>query len=106
MMIAELVGRRCHWLMSPPVQLLLATPVQFIAGFTFTGEHILPLETGVPTWMSWFQVPAPPIYSLIASILIPHASLYFEASVVLITLVLLGKYLRPWPRAELEAIKN
>ena len=110
MMIAELVGLPVpHWLMSPPVQLLLATPVQFIAGFTFYRGAYFALRNGSANMdvLVSLGTSAAYFYSLIASILIPHASLYFEASAVLITLVLLGKYLETLAKGRTsEAIKK
>ncbi len=110
MMIAELIGLPVpHWLMSPPVQLLLATPVQFIAGFTFYRGAYFALRNGSANMdvLVSLGTSAAYFYSLIASILTPHASLYFEASAVLITLVLLGKYLETLAKGRTsEAIKK
>ena len=110
MMIAELLGLMVpHWLMSPPVQLLLATPVQFIAGFTFYRGAYFALKSGTANMdvLVSLGTSAAYFYSLMASILTPHASLYFEASAVLITLVLLGKYLETVAKGRTsEAIKK
>lgn len=110
MMIAELLGLMVpHWLMSPPVQLLLATPVQFIAGFTFYRGAYFALKSGTANMdvLVSLGTSAAYFYSLMASIFTPHASLYFEASAVLITLVLLGKYLETVAKGRTsEAIKK
>lgn len=110
MMIGELMGLPIpHWLMSPPVQLLLATPVQFIAGFTFYRGAYFALKNGSPNMdvLVSLGTSAAYFYSLIALFVTPHASLYFEASAMLITLVLLGKYLETLAKGRTsEAIKK
>ena len=97
-MLGDLVGQ--HWMLPPLWQFLLATPVQFILGAHFyraawhavragTGNMDLLVAVGTSSawglsmWL-WLAAPA-------------HAShmpaLYFEASAVVITLVMLGKWL-------------
>ena len=95
-MIGDLFGQ--HWMLPAWAQFLLATPVQFILGARFykAGWHALKAMTGnmdllvaigttagygLSLWL-WFT--AHPGH-------VPH--LYFEASAVVITLVLLGKWL-------------
>jgi len=95
-MVGDLLGR--HWMLSPIWQFLLATPVQFVLGARFyrAGWHALKARTGnmellvaigttagwaLSTWL-WWRADAGDM---------PH--LYYEASAVVITLVLLGKWL-------------
>ena len=95
-MLGDLFGR--HWMLPAWVQFLLATPVQFVLGARFykAGWHALKALTGnmdllvalgtsagwglsVWLWLTAHEGHA------------PH--LYFEASAVVVTLVLLGKWL-------------
>ncbi|MDD0839552.1 heavy metal translocating P-type ATPase [Curvibacter sp. HBC61] len=95
-MLADLVGQ--HWMLPALWQWLLATPVQFVLGARFyqAGWHALKAGTGnmdllvalgtsagygLSLWL-WWSTPAGQM---------PH--LYFEASAVVVTLVLLGKWL-------------
>jgi P-type Cu+ transporter len=95
-MLGNLFGQ--HWMLSPWLQFALATPVQFVLGARFykAGWHALLARSGnmdllvsigttagwlLSMWL-WLKSPADAM---------PH--LYFEASAVVITLVLLGKWL-------------
>ena len=95
-MLGDLLGQ--HWMLPPWAQFLLATPVQFWLGARFykAGWHAAKALTGnmdllvalgtsagygLSLWLWWSAVPGHA----------PH--LYFEASAVVITLVLLGKWL-------------
>ena len=95
-MLGDALGQ--HWMLPPWLQWLLATPVQFYLGARFyqAGWHaaraltgnmdlLVALGTsagyGLSLWL-WWSAPAGHV---------PH--LYFEASAVVITLVLLGKWL-------------
>jgi P-type Cu+ transporter len=95
-MLGEVFG--LHWMLSPWLQFALATPVQFVLGARFykAGWHALLARSGnmdllvsigttagwlLSVWL-WLKSPADAM---------PH--LYFEASAVVITLVLLGKWL-------------
>ncbi|MGV8917216.1 MAG: heavy metal translocating P-type ATPase [Pseudomonas sp.] len=87
-----------HWMLAPWIQFLLATPVQFILGARFyiaawkavrarsgNMDLLVALGTSAGYGLSvyeWVKTPAGGM---------PH--LYFEASAVVIALVLLGKYL-------------
>ncbi len=110
MMLAELLELPLpHWMMSAPVQIMLATPVQFIAGFTFYRGAYFALKNGAANMdvLVALGTSAAYFYSLIVSILDPHADLYFETSAILITLVLLGKYLESLAKGRTsEAIKK
>jgi len=95
-MLGNLLGQ--HWMLPAWLQFALATPVQFVLGARFykAGWHALLARSGnmdllvslgttagwaLSVWL-WLQSPAGEM---------PH--LYFEASAVVITLVLLGKWL-------------
>jgi len=95
-MAGDLFGR--HWMLPAWVQFLLATPVQFILGARFykAGWHaakalsgnmdlLVAIGTSAGWGLSvWLWLNAHPGHA-------PH--LYFEASAVVVTLVLLGKWL-------------
>ena len=95
-MVGDLLGK--HWMLPAWIQFLLATPVQFALGARFyvAGWHALKARTGnmellvaigttaawgMSTWLWWRAEPGEMVH------------LYFEASAVVITLVLLGKWL-------------
>lgn len=95
-MLGELWGH--HWMLAPWLQFLLATPVQFVLGARFykAGWHAARALSGnmdllvalgtsagwaLSVWL-WWSAPEGAM---------PH--LYFEGSAVVITLVLLGKWL-------------
>ncbi len=95
-MVGDLLGQ--HWMLSAWVQFLLATPVQFVLGARFyvAGWYALKARTGnmellvaigttaawgMSTWLWWRAESDEMVH------------LYFEASAVVITLVLLGKWL-------------
>ncbi|MBN8280928.1 MAG: copper ion binding protein, partial [Gammaproteobacteria bacterium] len=88
-----------HWHLSPWVELLLATPVQFVIGARFyrAADKALRARTGNMDVLVVLGTTAAYGYSLyLLATLGPDAArgrLYFEASVVIITLVLLGKFL-------------
>jgi len=95
-MLAELAGR--HWMLPAWFQFLLATPVQFYLGARFyragwkavmaragNMDLLVALGTSAAYGLSLFQ------WWSAADGVMPH--LYFEAAAVVITLVLLGKWL-------------
>ena len=95
-MIADLFGK--HWMLPAWVQFVLATPVQFILGARFykaawgavkalTGNMDLLVAIGTTAgWLlsMWLWLTAEPDSMV---------HLYFESSAIVITLVLLGKWL-------------
>ena len=105
-MFAELFGG--HWMLPPWIQFLLATPVQFILGARFyiagwkairarAGNMDLLVAIGTSagyglSLYQWWTAPAGQM---------PH--LYFEASAVVIALVLLGKYLESRAKRQTSA---
>ncbi|MBU0588122.1 MAG: heavy metal translocating P-type ATPase [Gammaproteobacteria bacterium] len=95
-MVGDLAGQ--HWMLPAWVQFLLATPVQFVLGARFykAGWHALKALTGnmdllvalgtsagwgLSMWLWLTAEPGAMVH------------LYFEASAVVVTLVLLGKWL-------------
>lgn len=105
-MVGDLFGR--HWMLPAWAQFLLATPVQFLLGARFykAGWHALRAGTGnmdllvaigtsagwgLSTWLWLTAEPGT----------MPH--LYYEASAVVITLVLLGKWLEARARRRTTA---
>jgi Cu+-exporting ATPase len=95
-MLGDLFGR--HWMLPAWVQFMLATPVQFILGARFykAGWHALLALTGnmdllvaIGTTAGWAL--SMWLWLTAAPGSVPH--LYFEGSAVVVTLVLLGKFL-------------
>src|SRR5450830_1566636 len=93
------------WLPSPALQWLLATPVQFLLGARFyrAGWKALKARAGNMDLLVALGTSA--AYGLSVYLLLtsgPHATphLYFEASAVVITLVLLGKWLEARARRQ------
>lgn len=95
-MLGDLMGR--HWMLPAWLQFVLATPVQFILGARFykAGWHALKALTGnmdllvaIGTTAGW----ALSVWLWLTALpgTMPH--LYFEGSAVVVTLVLLGKWL-------------
>jgi Cu+-exporting ATPase len=95
-MVAMAAGLNLH--LMPYMEVLLATPVQFICGWRFyrgaykalkaksgNMDVLVTLGTTAAYVYSWYL-----IYALGEH---AHGRLYFEASAVVITLVMLGKYL-------------
>ncbi|HEX8663323.1 MAG TPA: heavy metal translocating P-type ATPase [Beijerinckiaceae bacterium] len=96
-MLGMLFGR--HWMLPPLVQLALATPVQFWLGARFYRAAFKALKAGAGNMdllvaLGTTAAYALSLYELVAA---PRAGrapqLYFEASAVVITLVLLGRWL-------------
>ena len=102
-MVGDLFGQ--HWMLAPLWQFLLATPVQFILGARFYrgGWHALKARAGnmdllvaIGTTAGWAlsmwlwlsaELGTPP------GAMVPMVHLYFEGSAVVVTMVLLGKWL-------------
>ena len=109
-MALELFG--VHMMPSPWVQLILATPVQFYAGARFyrLGWSALKAKTGNMELLVAMGTSAAyglSLYSMLAREDAGQGHLYFESSAVIITLVLLGKFLESRAKARTtEAIKS
>lgn len=102
-MLGDLVGR--HWMLPAWLQFLLATPVQFILGARFyraawgavkarTGN--MDLLVAIGTTAGW-------ALSMWMWLVREEQHLYFEASAVVVTLVLLGKWLEARARRQTTA---
>lgn len=94
-MIAEWFGR--NWMLTPWLQLVLATPVQFYFGARFYAGAWKALRAGTGNMDTLVAIGTSAAYGLsVHNFAVGghnlHA-LYFEASAVIITLVLLGKWL-------------
>ncbi|UCF96896.1 MAG: copper-translocating P-type ATPase [Spirochaetaceae bacterium] len=98
----------------PAVQLVLATPVQFVIGYRFYKNTFKSLRSGSPSMdvLVALGTSAAYLYSIyngfIRSLPQGHSpALYFEASAIIITLVLLGKLLEAVAKGRTsEAIKR
>ncbi len=92
-MFADLAGR--HWMLPAWLQFLLATPVQFILGARFykAGWHALRAGTGNMDLLVSIGTSAGWGLSMWLWLASGSQHLYFEASAVVIALVLLGKWL-------------
>lgn len=99
-MILDWIGIYLHFLHNPWFQLVLATPVQFIIGFRFYKHGFLALRAKSPnmdvlialgTSAAYFFS----LYNVLASKVVNGSmeGLYFESSMTVITLILLGKYM-------------
>lgn len=87
-----------EFMLPPLVQLALAAPVQFWIGFRFYRGAFLSLRSGTSNMdvLVSLGTSAAFVYSLLQIALTPEGTaphLYFEASAVIITLVLTGKWL-------------
>jgi Cu+-exporting ATPase len=89
-----LMGSLGNLLMNPYLQLILATPVQFIAGQQFYRGAYRALRNGSANMdvLVVLGTSAAYFYS-IANVIFSVPQLYFETSAILITLILLGKLL-------------
>jgi len=118
-LVAAMLGHllKIHALMalgSPLLQLALATPVQFLVGFRFYKNAYYSLRAGSPGMdlLVAMGTSAAYLYSLYNGFFRPRVAgqapeLYFEASAVIITLVLLGKFLEASSKGRTsEAIKR
>jgi len=93
-MFASLLG--AHWMLPGWLQLALATTVQFWLGARFSRAGWKALRAGSGNMDLLVAVGTSAAYGLSLYLLLTHAGamhLYFEASAVVISLVLLGKWL-------------
>jgi Cu+-exporting ATPase len=100
-MLGDLVG--WHWMAPAWLQALLATPVQFILGARFyrAGWHALKAGTGNMDLLVAIGTSAGWGLSMWLWLVKGEQHLYFEAAAVVVTLVLLGKWLEA--RAKYQA---
>lgn len=102
-----IMGPVAELLMNPYLQLILATPVQFIAGWQFYRGAYVVLKNGSANMdvLVALGTSAAYFYS-IANVLRQIPDLYFETSAILITLIILGKLLEATAKGRTsEAIK-
>ena len=94
-------------LMNPWLQLILATPVQFVAGFPFYRGAWAALRNGSANMDVLVALGTSAAYFFsIANMLTGDPHLYFETSAILITLIILGKLLEAVAKGRTsEAIK-
>lgn len=92
-MFGDLFGR--HWMLPAWLQFVLATPVQFVLGARFckAGWHALKAGTGNMDLLVAIGTSAGWGLSVWLWLAQGQSHLYFEASAVVVTLVLLGKWL-------------
>ena len=95
-MLASVLGK--DWMLPAYLQWILATPVQFVVGWRFYRAGWKALMAGTGNMDLLVAVGTSAAYGLsVYQVLAGHsahgAHLYFEASAVVITLVLLGKWL-------------
>ena len=92
-MVGELAGQ--HWMLPAWLQFLLATPVQFGLGARFykAGWHALKAGTGNMDLLVAIGTTAGWGLSMWMWLAQGSSHLYFEASAVVVTLVLMGKWL-------------
>jgi P-type Cu+ transporter len=92
-MMGDLLGR--HWMLPAWLQFMLATPVQFILGARFykAGWHALKALSGNMDLLVAIGTSAGWGLSVWLWLSSGSSHLYFEASAVVVTLVLLGKWL-------------
>jgi Cu+-exporting ATPase len=109
-MILHLIGRPIDILHNPWVQLLLATPVQFVVGYRFYKGAYHALRGGGANMDVLVSIgtSAAYLYSVYNGFIAGDTmNLYFEASAVIITLIMLGKYLEAVAKGKTsEAIKK
>ncbi|MFN7147795.1 MAG: heavy metal translocating P-type ATPase, partial [Myxococcota bacterium] len=82
-----------HWMPPGWVQLLLATPVQFVAGARFYRGAWGALRAGTANMDVLVALGTTAAYALSVGMLFTGGDLYFESGAAVVTLVLLGKLL-------------
>ncbi len=105
-MIADLFG--VHWMLPGWLQVLLATPVQFILGAPFYRAAWKALRARAGNMELLVAIGTSAAYFLSLYLLLVKAEghLYFEASAAVITLVLLGKWLEARAKGQtVEALR-
>ncbi len=106
-MLLSWFGVPVHALHNPWLQLILATPVQFIIGWRFYKHGFLAIKALSPnmdvlialgTGSAYFYS----LYNVLSGNIIAGSmeGLYFESSMTIITLILLGKYMESHAKAK------
>lgn len=109
-----LFGINIEILHNPVFQLILATPVQFIIGYKFYKQAFIALKELSPNMdvLVSLGTSAAYFFSIYTGFFVPYKAgsmpnIYFEASSILITLIILGKYLEAIAKGRTsEAIKK
>jgi Cu+-exporting ATPase len=114
-MLLTLVNLDIAFLHNEYFQLIIATPVQFVIGFRFykNAYHALKAKSANMDVLIAMGTSAAYFFSIYNAFFVPHKAgmmmkeLYFEAAAVIITLILLGKYLEAVAKGKTsEAIKK
>lgn len=112
-MVFKLLGFHGGVFENPWIQLMLATPVQFLIGFRYYKGAYHSLKSGSANMdvLIALGTSAAYFYSFYNILTLPkemiHEHLYFESSAVIITLITLGKYLEAVAKGKTsEAIKK
>ncbi|MEI7970515.1 MAG: heavy metal translocating P-type ATPase [Betaproteobacteria bacterium] len=97
-----------HWMPDPRLQLALAAPVQFWLGAPFYAAGWRAVRAGAGNMDLLVALGTSAAFGLSLYLLLTHAGhgaphLYFEASAVVVTLVLLGKWLEGRARRQTSA---
>ncbi|MGR6836583.1 heavy metal translocating P-type ATPase [Syntrophomonas erecta] len=94
-MVLTVLGLNVPFLHNPYVQLILATPVQFIIGYRFYRNAYLAIRSGGSNMdvLVALGTTAAYFFSLYNIGVGNHQNIYFETSATIITLILTGKYL-------------
>lgn len=103
-----MMGDIGHALNNPYLQFILATPVQFVAGRQFYHGAYTALRNGSANMdvLVALGTSAAYFYSIV-NIILGIPELYFETSAILITLIILGKFLEARAKGQTsEAIKS
>jgi len=103
-----IMGTIGHSLNNPYLQLILATPVQFVAGWQFYRGAYSALRNGSSNMdvLVALGTSAAYFYSVV-NIILGVPELYFETSAILITLIILGKLLEARAKGQTsEALKS
>ena len=95
-----------HWSLSPWWQLALATPIQFILGWRFYSAGFKSLLGGTGNMDLLIAIGTSSAYGLSLYLMLTQShvhELYFEGSAVIITMVLLGKWLEARAKKQTSA---
>ena len=108
MMGYMMLGRHTPFMHNGLLQLALATPIQFFAGWRFYRGAFLSLKNKSPSMDLLIALGTTASYAYsIYSLIIGGESFYFESSAMIITLVLLGKLLESRAKAKTgEAVER
>ena len=82
-----------EWMLPGPIQALLATPVQFVAGYRFYRGAWSALRSGAANMDVLVSMGTSAAWGLSTVLLFTGGHLYYEGAAAVITLVLLGKWL-------------